>query len=147
MDALADMWPLYGLTIQTPRLTLRLAREDDLTALAAAGVISSPGETPTPPAMDVRPDTGHGTQLLQRHWRALAHWKPDSWHLPLTVYLNRQPIGIQDIWAGDFARLRSAGTGSRCSPQPCSAPPYPAASSGIRRSATPTSTSRAESGS
>ena len=113
MDTLAGMWPLYGLTIQTPRLTLRLAREAELTALAAAArVIASPGEPQLhlPWMYAPTPDMEH--QFLQRHWRALAHWKPGSWHLPLTVYLDSRPIGIQDIWASDFARLRSVGTGS-----------------------------------
>ena len=50
--------------------------------------------------------------FLQRYWRALAHWKPESWHLPLAIYLDGRPIGIQDMWANDFARLRSVGTGS-----------------------------------
>jgi RimJ/RimL family protein N-acetyltransferase len=113
VDALANLWPLYGLTIQTPRLTLRLAREDDLPALAAAArVISGPGE----PRLGMRwlytPTPDMERQLLQHHWRSLARWKPDSWHLPLTIYLDRQPIGSQDLWADDFARLRTVGTGS-----------------------------------
>jgi RimJ/RimL family protein N-acetyltransferase len=51
-------------------------------------------------------------QLLQRHWRALAHWKPASWHLPLAVFLAGEPVGMQDLWAQEFARRRSVGTGS-----------------------------------
>jgi RimJ/RimL family protein N-acetyltransferase len=58
------------------------------------------------------PSPGLERQLLQRYWRALAHWKPASWHLPLAIYLDGQPIGVQDLWATDFARLRSVGTGS-----------------------------------
>lgn len=113
VDALADMWPLYGLMIQTPRLTLRLAREDDLMTLAAAArVISSPGEPQLHLPWMYAPTPSMERQFLQRHWRALAHWKPESWHLPLAVYLDGRPIGIQDIWASDFARLRSVGTGS-----------------------------------
>jgi hypothetical protein len=33
---LADLWPLFGLLIETPRLQLRLPREDELPALAEA---------------------------------------------------------------------------------------------------------------
>ncbi len=51
-------------------------------------------------------------QLLQRHWRALAHWKPASWHLPLAVFADAEPIGMQDLWAEEFALRRSVGTGS-----------------------------------
>jgi hypothetical protein len=34
-----------------------------------------------------------------------------SWYLPLAIYLGDQPIGIQDVWANDFARVRSVDTG------------------------------------
>ena|SRR5271154_2928424 len=51
-------------------------------------------------------------QFLQRYCRALAHWKPESLHLPLAVYLDGRPVGVQDVWASDFARVRSVGTGS-----------------------------------
>ncbi|MGH3251018.1 MAG: GNAT family N-acetyltransferase [Trebonia sp.] len=50
-------------------------------------------------------------QLLQRHWRALAHWKPGSWHLPLAVFLAGEPASMQDLWAEDFAVRRSAASG------------------------------------
>jgi hypothetical protein len=32
---LADQWPVYALTIVTPRLELRLPREEEIAALAA----------------------------------------------------------------------------------------------------------------
>lgn len=51
-------------------------------------------------------------QLLQRHWRALAHWRPESWHLLLVVFAGGEPVGVQNMWADDFARCRSVGTGS-----------------------------------
>jgi RimJ/RimL family protein N-acetyltransferase len=51
-------------------------------------------------------------QLLQRHWRALAHCKPGSWHLPLAVFLAGEPAGMQDLWAEDFAVRRSIASGS-----------------------------------
>jgi RimJ/RimL family protein N-acetyltransferase len=58
------------------------------------------------------PSPGMERQFVQRYWRALAHWQPESWHLPLAIYRDGQPIGIQDVWANDFARIRSVGTGS-----------------------------------
>lgn len=69
MDALADTWPLCGLTIRT----LRLARENDLTALAAAArVIGSPGEPQLHLPWMYAPTPDMERQLLQRYWRALA---------------------------------------------------------------------------
>jgi RimJ/RimL family protein N-acetyltransferase len=104
---------MFGLLIETPRLRLRLPHEADLPALAcAARVISSPGEPQLHLPWMYEPSPRLERQLLQRYWRALAHWKPASWHLPLAIYLDGQPIGVQDLWATDFARLRSVGTGS-----------------------------------
>ena len=112
-DSVADVWPIFGLLIQTPRLRLRLPREDDLPELArAAGVISAPGEPHLHLAWMYEPSPDMERQYFQRYWRALAHWRPSSWHLPLAIYLEERPIGVQDMWAADFARLRSVGTGS-----------------------------------
>lgn len=113
MDSVADLWPVFGLLIETPRLRLRLPREDDLCELArAARVIAGPGEPQLHLPWMYEPSPGMERQFLQRYWRALAHWKPDSWHLPLAIYLDERPIGVQDMWANDFARVRSVGTGS-----------------------------------
>jgi RimJ/RimL family protein N-acetyltransferase len=110
---LAGLWPLFGLLIETPRLQLRLPREEELPALAqAARDIAGPDgpRLQMPWMYGGSPDMER--QLLQRHWRALAHWKPTSWHLPLAVILADEPIGVQDLWAEEFAQRRSVGTGS-----------------------------------
>ena len=110
---LSDLWPLFGLLIETPRLQLRLPREDELPALAqAARDIAGPDgpRLQMPWMYSDSPDMER--QLLQRHWRALAHWKPASWHLPLAVFLNGEPAGVQELWAKDFTRRRSVGTGA-----------------------------------
>ena len=110
---LAGLWPLFGLLIETPRLRLRLPREDELPALArAARDIAGPDgpRLQMPWMYGDSPDMER--QLLQRHWRALAHWKPASWHLPLAVFLAAEPVGMQDLWAEEFAQRRSVGTGS-----------------------------------
>jgi len=113
VDSLAEIWPLFGLRIATKRLELRLPREDELPALARAGrVIAAPGG----PQLQMRwmygPSPGLEHDLLQWHWRALAHWKPGSWNLPLAVFADGKLIGRQDLFADDFARVRSVGTGS-----------------------------------
>lgn len=110
---LSGLWPLYGLLIETPRLQLRLPLEEELPALAqAARDIAGPDgpRLQMPWMYGDSPDMER--QLLQRHWRALAHWKPASWHLPLAVFLAGEPIGVQDLWAEEFAQRRSVGTGS-----------------------------------
>lgn len=110
---LAGLWPLFGLLIETPRLQLRLPCEDELPALAeAARDIAGPDgpRLQMPWMYGDSPDMER--QLLQRHWRAPAHWKTASWHLPLAVFLAAEPAGMQDLWAEEFARRRSVGTGS-----------------------------------
>jgi RimJ/RimL family protein N-acetyltransferase len=111
-EPLAGLWPLFGLLVQTPTLQLRLAREEDLPALArAARDIAGPGE-PRLQMPWMYDDSAMERQLLQRHWRALAHWRHESWHLLLAVFAGGEPIGVQNMWADDFARCRSVGTGS-----------------------------------
>jgi len=112
-EPLAGLWPLFGLLIQTPTLRLRLPREEDLPALArAARDIAGPGEPRLQMPWMYDDSPAMERQLLQRHWRALAHWRPESWHLLLAVFADGEPIGVQNIWADDFARCRSVGTGS-----------------------------------
>ena len=113
MDSLAETWPLFGLRISTARLELRLPREEELPALARAGrVIAAPGEPQLQMQWMYGPSPGMERDLLQWHWRALAHWKADSWNLPLAVFADGEPIGRQDLFADDFRRVRSVGTGS-----------------------------------
>ena len=113
MGSVAGLWPLFGIAIETPRLELRLPREEELSELArAARVIAAPGEPRLHLAWMYEPSPDMERKFLQRYWRALAHWRPESWHLPLAVFLAGTPIGVQDIWANDFAHVRSVGTGS-----------------------------------
>lgn len=110
---LAALWPQFGLLIETPRLQLRLPREDELPALTrAARDIAGPAGPRLQMPWMYEPSPAMERQLLQRHWRALAHWKPGSWHLPLAVFLAGEPAGMQDLWAEDFAVRRSVASGS-----------------------------------
>jgi RimJ/RimL family protein N-acetyltransferase len=112
-EPLVGLWPLFGLVIQTPTLRLRLPREAELPALArAAREIAWPGEPRLQMPWMYDDSPAMERQLLQRHWRALAHWRPESWHLLLAVFADGEPIGVQNMWADDFARRRSVGTGS-----------------------------------
>lgn len=112
-DAVAAIWPTFGLVIRTPRLVLRLPRESELPALAqAARDIAGPGEPRLQLPWMYEPSPAMEHHLVQRYWRSLAHWKPESWYLTMAVYMDDEPVGVQNIWANDFARARSVGTGS-----------------------------------
>ena len=110
---LASLWPQFGLLIETPRLQLRLPREDELPALTrAARDLADPAGPGLQMPWMCEPSPAMERQLLQRHWRALAHWKPGSWHLPLAIFLAGEPVGMQDLWAEDFTVRRSVASGS-----------------------------------
>ncbi len=50
--------------------------------------------------------------FLRFLWGTRASWTPEAWRLPLAVFHAGQPIGIQEVWATDFATLRVVETGS-----------------------------------
>ncbi len=110
---LCELWPLFALVIETPRLVLQLPREPDLVALArAARAVQPAGQPPFQLPWMYAPSPDMERALLRRHWRALAHWRPDSWHLVLAIYLDGEPIGVQELWATDYGVTRSAGVGA-----------------------------------
>ncbi|WP_076784840.1 GNAT family N-acetyltransferase [Parafrankia discariae] len=117
MDALSSIWPIFRLVIQTPNLVLRLPVDSDLTSLARQARLleDSSAQSYYLPWI-YEPSPGMERQLVQRHWRALAHWRPESWNLQFAIYINDRPVGCQSIWANDFATIRSVGTGSWIAP-------------------------------
>ncbi|MEU5885003.1 GNAT family N-acetyltransferase [Spirillospora sp. NPDC047279] len=109
---LEELWPLLGLRITTERLTLRPVPEQDLPRLAAAArtLRGSADRYQLPWLYGPSPQLER--DLLQRHWRARAHWRTDSWHLQLGIYHDQALIGLQEIWATDFPLRRVVETGS-----------------------------------
>ncbi len=111
---LVDLWPLFGLTLRTPRLVLTPVADSHLPALVAAAQsgVHDPAEMPfdTPwanvPAANLGPD-------MSRHiWRSRAATAPEHWDVQFAVLLDGTPIGVQDVRADDFAVLRQISTGS-----------------------------------
>lgn len=107
-------WPLFGLEVRTPRLTLRYPDDqlvDALAGLAAQGI----HDRATMPF--VEPWTDGEPPFLQRgamqwHWRCRAEWRPEAWQCPFAVVVDGEPVGVQDLFAKDFAALREVETGS-----------------------------------
>jgi RimJ/RimL family protein N-acetyltransferase len=111
---LAELWPPYGLTITTPRLKLRLPREDELAKvahLAGAGV-HRPDERPflTPWTEGGYEDRARA--VLRGHWNALATWQTTAWQLDLAVLPADEPIGLVSLRARDFPVVREVTTSS-----------------------------------
>ena len=115
MTALTSLWPLFGLTLTTPRLVLRPITDDDIPAAVAAASERHPRSRPEPLQHPLdgtaRGGAGHRT------WRsgtgaAAARATPEDWTLLLGIWHEGQFIGCQDIGAKDFATLKTVSTGS-----------------------------------
>ncbi|GAA1614161.1 GNAT family protein [Nonomuraea maheshkhaliensis] len=112
-DGLAVWWPLLALRITTPRLELAIPDTADLLNLAeASGDLQPTGEPQFQQAYLYEPSPQRERHLLQRHWRALAHWRPDSWNLQLAIRVDSVAVGLQNMWAVGFAAVRTVETGS-----------------------------------
>jgi RimJ/RimL family protein N-acetyltransferase len=111
---LVDHFPLLGLRITTPRLELRLPDPEELgklADLAAQGIHDA----------DVMPFliewTDQEPALLARsvvthYWTRLGGSTPDAWRLPLAVFRDGAPVGVQHMNAQHFTVLRQVATGS-----------------------------------
>ena len=111
---LADLWPLYGLTIVTSRLELRLPREEELAQLAdlAAKGVHRADERPflTPWAEGSPADRARS--VLQGHWSRLGGWRVAAWELGLGVFRDGDPLGVVTLRARDFPIVREVSTAS-----------------------------------
>ena len=107
-------WPLFDLVVRTPRLELRLLREEelaDLVELIDQG-IHEPGMMPFfVPWTEVEPDQ-RAREAAQWMWRHRATWSPDKWTLNSGVFVDGKPVGVQDLGAEHFRAVRSVETGS-----------------------------------
>jgi RimJ/RimL family protein N-acetyltransferase len=107
-------WPLFGLWIQTPRLTLKYPSDEDLAALnnLAGRGIHDPGVMPFDVAWTDAPQETLPRNSLQFYWGARANWKPANWHLTMMVKEGDAVVAAQGMVATDFAVKRQVGTGS-----------------------------------
>ena len=111
---LNDLWPLFGLTVRTPRLQLRLPREHELAELAsmAGRGVHHPDERPFLTPWTAGEPQDRARFVLQEHWRQLGAWSAGAWRLGLGVFLDEQPVGIVTLRARDFPVVREVTTAS-----------------------------------
>ncbi|MEU5940008.1 GNAT family protein [Micromonospora sp. NPDC047548] len=101
---LVDLWPQYGLTISTPRLELRLPREEELAELAhlAGRGVHRADERPfLTPWTDGSPED-RARFVLQGHWGGLGGWSVSAWRLGLGAFHDGNPLGVVTLRARDF---------------------------------------------
>jgi RimJ/RimL family protein N-acetyltransferase len=110
----SPFWPLFGLTLSTPRLTLRPPTDEDFEGLfdAVDAGIHDPDVMPfSVPWTDAEP-TERRLRSAQFWWGQRAGWGVDEWHLPFAVFLDGKPVGIQEVFAKRFLMLGEVSTGS-----------------------------------
>lgn len=114
MPGPGSFWPLFDLVVRTPRLELRLPRDEDLTALVEAvdAGIHDPETTPfMVPWTDVEPGP-RARETAKWLWGHRANWSPDKWTFTGGVFVDGHLVGIQDVGAENFRAVRSVETGS-----------------------------------
>jgi len=111
---LEDLWPLFALEIETPRLLLRPVRDADLPGLAQAAIDGVHGPGPSPfgmPWTDAEPDD-LARSLAAYHWSLRGRVAPENWTVAFAVHFEGEAVGVQDLIARDFAGRRTVDTGS-----------------------------------
>jgi RimJ/RimL family protein N-acetyltransferase len=114
-------WPVFDLRVTTPRLTLRLPVDVELMRLAerAAGRVLSQERAGFMAGWTQIPSPEFERTFMAFHWRLRASWIPSDWHLDLGIYPvgEELPVGCIGALAREFARTRSASTGSWLLPE------------------------------
>jgi RimJ/RimL family protein N-acetyltransferase len=114
VTGLAEYWPLFGLRVVTPRLEIRLPTDEDLVGLIEeilAGV-HEPSSTPFTIPWTDDPSPRRERESLQWWWAKRAEWSADKWNFTGAVFVDGRPIGVQDVFAENFSKLRTLETGS-----------------------------------
>ncbi|MFM9274848.1 GNAT family N-acetyltransferase [Pseudarthrobacter sp. NKDBFgelt] len=108
------VWPLFDLTLATPRLELRPIQDHEIPAAVAAARtgIHEPGRNPFSTPWTELPAEELGPNMARWYWRCRAECTPDSWTLLLGIWHKGEFIGCQDVGAKKFATLKTVSTGS-----------------------------------
>ncbi len=109
-----SFWPLFGLSVRTPRVELRLPREDEFGALIEVidSGIHHPDTMPFFVAWTEREPVARAREAAQFWWRQRASWSPHDWAFTGAVFVDDRPVGVQELSAKRFAAVRTVETGS-----------------------------------
>ncbi len=111
---LVDLWPLFGLEVQSPRLLLTPVRDDHLAGLvdAVRAGVHDPAEQPFDVPWTSAPADELGLNTLRHLWSSRAATRAGHWDIQFAVLREGVPIGVQDVRADHFDVVRTIGTGS-----------------------------------
>jgi hypothetical protein len=84
----ANAWPLFGLTVTTPALSLRVPYDRDLIDLGsrAAGRVPAPEQAGFMGPWTQLPPGEFERSFMTYHWSTRATWTVDSWSLQFNVH-------------------------------------------------------------
>jgi RimJ/RimL family protein N-acetyltransferase len=109
---MSDIWPLFGLEIQTERLVLRPMTEPwglQLAEEVPADLEMDPG---MPPLTGMSEERARQIITLQRYWTAYGNWSVESWRLPFAVFHGDDLIGEQTLEGTKFPLVREVDSAS-----------------------------------
>lgn len=117
---LEEVWPPFGLRIETPRLILRQIRETDFPQYLAAATsgIRNTDRSPFVSPWDENPPEAMAKNSLTWLWSKRPAIGPNSWYLMLATFLKNDDgsegrlIGMQDVFADHWQALHTIGSGS-----------------------------------
>jgi RimJ/RimL family protein N-acetyltransferase len=107
------VWPLFALRLSTPRLELRVVRDEDLPGLVDAVLagVQDARRAPGIPWPHLDPDEVR-TAFAGYHWRSRSEVQPNTWMVQFVVRLDGVPIGVQELCARSLPVLRTVSSSS-----------------------------------
>jgi len=111
---LAVYQPLFGVRVVTPRLTLQMPTDIDLLQLLAVidEGIHDPARMPFLRAWTDTPSPQRDRDSLAHWWQLRSAWSPTQWNWCGAVYVDGEPIGVQNLMGEEFATTGEVKTGS-----------------------------------
>lgn len=109
-------WPLFDLTVTTPRLSLRMPRDEDLMLLAeraCGNVLDQDNHRFLSGWTKLEaPEFQHS--FLKYNWQERACVSPEEWHLNFAIFpqSEKEPVGMMSLRGKQFKELRKVFTGS-----------------------------------
>ncbi|MDQ4503679.1 GNAT family protein [Sinomonas sp. ASV322] len=112
---LDDVWPLFGITLATPRLVLRPVRDEDLPHVveAIASGLHDPARTPFAAPWADAPADELPLNTARWIWQQRSGTSPEKWTVAFGIWTHDGALlGVQDVAAKNFPALRTVETGS-----------------------------------
>jgi RimJ/RimL family protein N-acetyltransferase len=113
-DRLARHWPVFGLEVCTPRLSLQMPTDPELLELLALvdDGVHDPSWMPFQIPWTDAPQPQRARESLAHYWGIRANWTPSSWTWNAAVRVNGAIVGIQAVSADRFSELHEVESGS-----------------------------------